>query len=65
MYYLALANDDGQFEVKGMRPGAYKLFAFDDLDGGEWQEPGFLDRLEDKGVAVIAKEGATVKAAVP
>jgi hypothetical protein len=31
------------------RPGGYKLFAWDDVEAGEWRDPGFLRDYEKEG----------------
>jgi hypothetical protein len=36
----------------GIAPGEYKLFAWDKLEGYEYFDPKFLERFEEKGIAV-------------
>jgi hypothetical protein len=32
-------DDDGNFKIAGLRPGTYKLFAWEEVDDGVWQDP--------------------------
>jgi hypothetical protein len=47
------------FEVRGLRPGDYLAFAFDDVDESLLQDPEFLASLEPLGTRVQLSPGAT------
>lgn len=47
-----LSDQDGRFVFRGIRPGAYKLFAWADIDPGAWWNPKFLGAYEKKGEAI-------------
>ena len=51
----------GHFELKSAAPGEYKLFAWDDIESGNWFDPDVLRSVEAKGQAVTlkAKEPST------
>jgi hypothetical protein len=43
--------------MKSIAPGGYKLFAWEDVESGEYQEPEFLKRFETLGHSVGIREG--------
>jgi hypothetical protein len=45
----ATTDQNGRFSIRGIRPGGYKLFAWDDIEPGIWWDPEFLSRYEAKG----------------
>ena len=50
-------DQSGRFEMKGIRPGTYKLFAWDDVEPGIWWDPDFLKDYEGKAQPVTLKPG--------
>ena len=59
-YALAIADDSGHFEFKGVTPGRYKVYAFEELDPSAYEDPGFLKPFETLSEAFDAAEGARV-----
>ncbi|HVN06812.1 MAG TPA: carboxypeptidase regulatory-like domain-containing protein [Bryobacteraceae bacterium] len=59
-YRHAYADDSGHFEIKGITPGRYKLYAFEELDPAAFEDPGFLKPYEPRGQAFDVAEGAHV-----
>ncbi len=59
----AVTDQVGHFELKGVAPGEYKLFAWDDIEESSWFDPDVLRTYEAKGEAVIVKvkDSQTVK----
>jgi 5-hydroxyisourate hydrolase-like protein (transthyretin family) len=58
LYRSIVTGADGRFRLQGLTPGDYKLFAWDDVETGAWQDPEFLRVYESKGVSVrIAEKG--------
>lgn len=51
------ADQNGRFNLKGIRPGNYKLFAWDDVDSGAWLNPDFLRRFHGEGTEIEVGEG--------
>ena len=39
-------DENGRFVIRGIRPGDYKLFAWDDIEPGAWWDPEFLSHYE-------------------
>jgi hypothetical protein len=52
-----LAQDQGRFVFKGVPPGSYKLFAFDEVEPNAWLNPDFLKPVEALGEPVSVAEG--------
>ena len=57
MYRSMVTQDQGPFVFKGVRPGAYKLFAFQDVEAMAWLDPEFLKPVESLGEAISVGEG--------
>ena len=55
-YRIASTDQQGKFAVRNVRPGDYKMFSWSDIEEGEWEDPEFLKRVEDKGVKVSVEE---------
>jgi len=46
----------GHFDFRGLPPGEYKLFSWEEVETNAWQDPDFLQPFEDKGERVELKE---------
>ena len=46
LYKDATTNQSGDFVLTGIVPGEYEIFAWKDVEHGEWEEPDFLAPLE-------------------
>lgn len=62
-YRDVVADQYGHFEIKGVPPGDYKVFAWEDVEPGAWFSAEFLRTCEVQGTAVTvaAKQAAAVK----
>lgn len=49
----------GHFDLRGLAPGKYKLFSWDGVEQGEWEDTDFLKDSEEKGVSVDVKNRDT------
>jgi len=57
-YYQEVEVDHlGHFALRGIAPGAYKLFAFDDAEEVGYRNPEFLQAYENQGQPVEIGEG--------
>jgi hypothetical protein len=52
LFKSAIADAVGHFTFTAISPGNYKLFAWDNIEPGEFQNATFLGQYEEKGVAV-------------
>jgi hypothetical protein len=56
----AFSDPSGRFEFLNVAPGNYKLFAWENVERGAWQDPEFMRSFENRGVAVTIEEGGKV-----
>jgi hypothetical protein len=66
LYKWAVSDDAGRFRIRGIPPGEYKVFSWESVEEGAWQDPAFLRLFEGRGDAVrIEPNGiATVETVV-
>jgi protocatechuate 3,4-dioxygenase beta subunit len=58
LFKAATTDQYGRYAIRGIAPGEYKLFCWEEAESGAWQDPEFLRLYEDKGVTVNFSEGA-------
>ena len=58
-YRAVEADSEGRYEVDGVGPGSYQVFAFKRVEPGAWMDDSFLAILVDGGVAVKVEENET------
>ncbi|MDP8983406.1 MAG: hypothetical protein M3O35_22755, partial [Acidobacteriota bacterium] len=56
-YRFAVSDDKGHVEIKGVMPGRYRIYAFEEFEQRSIQDPDFLKPYESAGVAVNLREG--------
>lgn len=56
LYRETTTDQSGAFSFKGVPPGDYKLLAWEDIDAGAYQDPGFVKQFEGQAVSVSLKE---------
>jgi hypothetical protein len=60
--FLASETDQhGRFMIRGLPPGSYTLYAWQDLEDGVYKDPDFLRSQEAKGMAVKVEENSNQK----
>jgi hypothetical protein len=47
----------GRFDIRGIAPGDYKLFSWEQVEQNAWEDPDFLKPFEAKGESVSLQEG--------
>src|SRR5262249_5188655 len=57
-YANIIADQEGHFRFRNVRPGDYKLFAWEQVPEYAWMDPDYMRELESKGTAVNVTEGA-------
>jgi hypothetical protein len=55
-YPNATTDQHGAFTVKNVRPGKYKVLAWEELEGSEYMDPEFTKPFEGKAVNVSLEE---------
>ena len=58
LYKIAVTGADGHFTLRGITPGDYKIFAWDDVPADAWQDPDFIRPYENLGKPVRINEGS-------
>ncbi|PYP89815.1 MAG: hypothetical protein DMG65_12915 [Candidatus Angelobacter sp. Gp1-AA117] len=60
LYRVTSSENRGTFVFKGVRPGSYKLFAFEEVEPFAWFDPEFLKPVESLGESVTVGEGEKI-----
>ena len=55
-YKTVDADQKGRFVIKGVAPGEYKIYAWEDIEEGAYQDPDFMKAHESEGKTVSIKE---------
>jgi hypothetical protein len=62
LYKTLVTNSDGRFRFQEIPPGNYKLFAWDDIETGAWQDAEFMRPYESRGRAIRISENGKEEA---
>jgi membrane-associated protease RseP (regulator of RpoE activity) len=57
-YQAVVTGSDGKFRFQEIPPGDYKLFAWEDIETGAWENAEFMRAYESRGRAVRVAEGS-------
>ena len=60
LYKDTTTDQYGQFILRGVAPGTYKLFSWKEVENNAWEDPDFLAPFESKGTEIIAEEDGHV-----
>jgi hypothetical protein len=52
LYRSVISDFNGDFELRGIRPGAYRLFAWADMEGAAYRNTEFMKDYEGQGIRV-------------
>lgn len=52
LYRNASTDEAGRFQIRGIPPGDYLIFAWEDIEEGRWRDPEFIRRNEAAGKPV-------------
>ena len=58
LYKTAKSDASGKFTIRGVAPGNYKLFAFENAAGGEFYNARFMSKVEFRGKAITIGQGS-------
>ena len=56
-YRFSRTDSQGAFTFKGVRPGGYRLFAFESIAPFAWMDPAILSGVEELGQAIVVQDG--------
>jgi hypothetical protein len=61
-YFYQTTNSDqyGNFTLSRVTPGEYQVYAWDDVQDGQWFDPDWMKAYEGKGKILTAKEGSSL-----
>ena len=57
----ATTDQYGAFVIRGIRPGKYRVVAFEQIEEGSWNDPNVLSRIKDQGTEVEVSDGVERK----
>lgn len=57
-FRTATTDQNGRYQVQGLRPGSYHVYAFEHLDPGAYEDETWLNGFADLAQAVRLSEGA-------
>jgi hypothetical protein len=58
LYSVATTDQNGRYMLKGLTPGDYKMFAWEDIEPGAYQDPDFLKPYESSGKSITIRENS-------
>ena len=65
-----LTDQDGKFDLRGIAPGYYAVFSWEEVEEGAWEDSEFLKPFDAKGEKITVQDGdaktmnlASIKAA--
>jgi Carboxypeptidase regulatory-like domain len=47
----------GKYDIRGVAPGSYRLFSWEDIEQREWEDPDFVKAHESQATSVELEEG--------
>jgi len=65
LYKVVSTNSAGVFRIQGVTPGDYKLFAWENVETGAWQDPDFIQGYEGAGRRIRISEGSNENFQLP
>jgi hypothetical protein len=57
LYKSKTTDQHGNFELRGIAPGSYRLFSWDEVQSHAWEDPEFLKPFEEKGDKITLQDG--------
>jgi len=57
LYKTQTTDQYGRFDLRGISPGEYKVFSWEEVELGAWEDPEFLKQFEEKGGEIALQEG--------
>jgi hypothetical protein len=58
LYHSSRSDSTGNFSIRGITPGDYKLFAWDSMPGSAHYNAAFLEKYEERGMPITIAVGA-------
>jgi protocatechuate 3,4-dioxygenase beta subunit len=64
MYRMAHTDENGNFSMKGIPPGEFTLFAWENVYPTAWMNADFLAKYQNRGRPIAASQGSHIDAQV-
>ena len=65
LYKTATTDQNGRFVLRAVAPGSYRLYAWDNLDPGAYEDPAFLEPYKNQAKNVSVEEKGRVTQDLP
>jgi protocatechuate 3,4-dioxygenase beta subunit len=59
LYRTTSTDAMGRFHIESIPPGDYKVFSWEDVETGAWQDPDFMRAYDGRGKSIRINEGAS------
>jgi hypothetical protein len=59
LYQAVKTDANGKYEIRGVAPGTYRLFSWEDIEQNQWEDPDFVRSFARKATSVEIKEADT------
>jgi hypothetical protein len=56
LHKIAITDQNGHFKIEGIIPGEYKIYAWEQIEEGSYEDPDFMKAHESEGEKVSIKE---------
>jgi hypothetical protein len=56
LYQKTATDQYGHYLLRGIAPGDYKIFCWDEVEDGAWEDPDFLRTFEDRGQKISVED---------
>jgi carboxypeptidase family protein len=57
LFKQQISDQYGRFDIRGIAPGDYKVFSWEQVEPNAWEDPDFLKPFEARGESVSLQEG--------
>ncbi len=57
LFKQTMTDQHGRYSIRGIAPGDYKLFSWEEVEPNAWEDPDFLKPFEPKGQSISLQEG--------
>jgi hypothetical protein len=57
LYKTSVTDASGKFKIQGIAAGDYRVFAWEEITDGAWQDPDVLREVESRGKAIHINDG--------
>jgi hypothetical protein len=65
LYKVVSTDSSGLFHMQGITPGDYKLFAWENVETGSWENPDFIQAYENAGRPLRINDGSRENLQLP